>query len=54
MRICYIVLTCEKYIDTRVKWQMKTMFKNIDPTDIYYLGHKMDVSNRLFSWGGTR
>lgn len=51
MKVCYIVLTCEKYLNTRVKWQMETMFKNIDKDDIYYLGHTNDKDNRLFSWG---
>ena len=51
MKICYLVLTCEKYVHTRVQWQRTTMFKHISPDDIYYLGHKMDVLHRIFSWG---
>ena len=51
MRVAYIILTCEKYVNTRVQWQLQTMFKNVDPTDLYYLGHTMDPSRRLFSWG---
>jgi len=51
MKICYIVLTCKKYIDTRVEWQKKTVFKNVDPRDILYLGHHMDVMNHIYSWG---
>ena len=50
MRICYIVLTCEKY-STRREWQLATMFKHFPKEDIYYLGHTMDVDSRLFSWG---
>jgi hypothetical protein len=51
MRIAYIVLTCEKYASTRVPWQLQTMFSTIDRNDIYFLGHTMDPSRRLFSWG---
>lgn len=51
MRICYIILTCEKYFDTRAKWQLETMFENINKDDIYFLGHKMDTENRLYNWG---
>jgi hypothetical protein len=53
MRICYIILTCEKYQDTRVKWQLETMFENIDKNDIYFLGHKMDIDNRIYNWGAA-
>jgi Fringe-like len=51
MRVAYVILTCEKYLSTRVEWQMSTMFKNVDPNDLYFLGHKMDSEKRLFSWG---
>ncbi len=53
MKICYIVLTCEKYFTTRVEWQLKTMFKNVNKNDIYFLGHKMDKDNNLYSWGAN-
>jgi Fringe-like len=53
MRICYVVLTCKKYLDTRVKWQKETVFKNIDPRDIIYLGHHMDLFNQIYSWGAN-
>ena len=51
MRIAYIVLTCEKYISSRVPWQLQTMFSSIERNDIYFLGHTVDPSRRLFSWG---
>jgi hypothetical protein len=51
MRLCYIVLTCKKYLDTRVEWQKKTVFKNVDPRDIFYLGPHMDIMNHIYSWG---
>lgn len=53
MRIAYIILTCEKYFDTRVKWQKETALLNVKPEDIYYLGHKMDQEQRLYSWGAS-
>ena len=53
MRIAYVILTCEKYFDTRVKWQKDTSLLNVKPEDIYYLGHKMDTEQRLYSWGAS-
>ena len=50
MRIAYLVLTCEKFAP-RVEWQRRTMFRDIPEEDIYYLGHKSDEANRMFSWG---
>jgi hypothetical protein len=51
MKVCYIVLTCNKYFENRVQWQLETMFKHVDKQDIYFLGHTMDVDRRLYSWG---
>jgi hypothetical protein len=51
MRIAYIVLTCEKYISTRMLWQKETVFAGVDRADIFYLGHTMKKEDRLFSWG---
>ena len=53
MRIAYVILTCEKYFDTRVKWQKQTSLLNVKPEDIYYLGHKMDLDQRLYNWGAS-
>lgn len=50
MKICYLVLTCEKYFNTRVKWQKQTVFKNTDMNDIYYISHKMDIENRVYGF----
>ena len=50
MKNCYIISTCDKYLDTRVKYQMETMFKNINKEDIYYLTSKPDTKNRQFGW----
>ena len=50
MRICYIISTCDKYLNTRVTYQMETMFKNINKNDIYYLTSKPNVEGRQFGW----
>jgi hypothetical protein len=51
-RIAYVILTCEKYWNTRVVWQKRTSFarKNVD---LFYLGHMMNPEKRLFSWGAA-
>ena len=51
MRIAYIVLTCEKYVTTRMRWQMDTVFSSVSPADVFYLGHTMRPEDRLYSWG---
>jgi hypothetical protein len=50
MKICYIISTCDKYLDTRVSYQMETMFKNINKNDIYYLTSKSNEERRYFGW----
>jgi len=50
MKICYIISTCDKYIQSRVKYQMDIMFKNVNKEDIYYLTSKPDIENRHFGW----
>jgi len=50
MKICYIISTCNKYLDTRVKHQMETMLNNVNKEDIYYLTSKPDIENRQFGW----
>ena len=51
MRIAYVILTCEKYWNTRVPWQKETCFSTVLSQDIYYLGHMMNEDQRLFNWG---
>ena len=36
MKICYIISTCDKYLYTRVAYQMATCLKYINKNDIYY------------------
>ena len=50
MKIAYILSTCEKYKDTRVKQQTESFSKYIDMNDVYYLSCKMDIDNRIFGW----
>jgi len=50
MKICYIISTCDKYLQTRVKYQMDIMLKNVSKEDIFYLTSKPDVDNRQFGW----
>lgn len=50
MKICYIISTCNKYLDTRVKYQMETFLKDVPKSDIYYLTSKPDVEKRQFGW----
>jgi hypothetical protein len=50
MKICYIISTCDKYIETRVKYQMETMLKNVNKDDIYYLTSQPNISKRQFGW----
>ena len=50
MKICYIISTCDKYLQTRVQFQMDTMFKNVNKEDIFYLTSKPNINNRQFGW----
>ena len=50
MKICYIISTCNKYLDSRVKFQMETMLKNINKEDIYYLTSNSCIEKRQFGW----
>jgi hypothetical protein len=53
MKIAYIILTCEKYFTTRVKYQLNTFLKYVAKEDVYYLTSKMDEQNRQFGWGAA-
>ena len=50
MKICYIISTCDKYIDIRVKCQMETFLSDVDKNDIYYLTSKTNKEKRHFGW----
>lgn len=49
MKICYIILTCEKYINTRVKWLRETCLFNVDQSDLYFLSCKPKEPN-IYGW----
>lgn len=53
MRIAYVVLTCETYFYTRVPSQKETSLLHVNPEDIFYLGHTMDLDRRLYNWGAS-
>ena len=50
MKICYIISTCDKYLNTRVSYQMQTFLKYINKNDIYYLTSKPNIERRQFGW----
>ncbi len=50
MKICYIISTCDKYLDTRVQYQMDMMLKNVNKDDIFYLTSKPNIEKRQFGW----
>ncbi len=50
MKICYIISTCNKHLETRVHYQMETMFKNVNKEDIYYLTSTPNIDKRQFGW----
>lgn len=50
MKLCYIISTCDKYLDNRVKYQMETFLKDVNKNDIYYLTSKPNIENRQFGW----
>ena len=49
MSICYIILSCEKYIPTRAKFLLETSLKNVDPKHIYFLSCKTNEPN-IYGW----
>lgn len=50
MKICYIIKTCDKYLDNRVVYQANTCLQHINVNDIFYLTSKPDISRRHFGW----
>lgn len=50
MKICYIIKTCDKYLDNRVVYQANTSLQNININDIFYLTSKSELSKRHFGW----
>lgn len=50
MKFCYIISTCNKYLDTRVKFQMETCLKDVPKSDIFYLTSRPNLDKRQFGW----
>lgn len=50
MKICYIIPTCNKYLDTRTQYQKKTLFKDVPLENIYYLTYESNIEKRHFGW----
>lgn len=51
MKVCYIISTCDKYLDNRAKFQMESSFlKDVPLGDIYYLTSKPNIKERQFGW----
>jgi hypothetical protein len=50
MNICYIISTCDKYLDSRVKSQMDSFLKDVPLTNIYYLTSRPNLEKRQFGW----
>jgi hypothetical protein len=50
--IAYIILTCEKYLTTRVSWQLQTCFKYVNKNNCYYLSCKPSLINntKIHGW----
>lgn len=49
MKVCYIILTCEKYLETRSRWQRECCFSNVSPNDYYFLSCKPG-NNSVYGW----
>jgi ribosomal protein L40E len=49
MSICYIILTCEKFLETRSKWQRECCFEFVDPSCYFYLSCKPGP-NSVYGW----
>lgn len=49
MKCCYIILTCENYLKTRVKWLLENCLYTVDPSDIYFLSCKRTEPN-IYGW----
>ena len=50
-KLCYIILTCEAYKDTRYKYQEETFLQDVKKEDIYCLSKNSDVERRIFGMG---
>jgi hypothetical protein len=49
MSCCFIILTCEKYLNTRVKWVLENSLFKVEPKDIYFLSCEPKEPN-IYGW----
>ena len=49
MSCCYIILTCEKYLNTRAKWVLENSLHKVDKKDIYFLSCEPKEPN-IYGW----
>jgi hypothetical protein len=51
-KIAYIILTCEKYLNTRVKWQVKNCFRYVNKLNCYYISGNPHILKyaRIYGW----
>ena len=51
MRILFIILTCEKYLETRCKWQKKTWINDIkEISDYLFLSSKSNIESKIYGY----
>lgn len=46
--LCFIILTCQKNLYTKVKWQKEFMFEILD--DVYYISSVSDLDKKIYGW----
>jgi hypothetical protein len=52
MRVAYLILTCEKYKDTRRVWQRNTWLRQVNPNDYFFLtANKNPDDINTSGWG---
>ena len=49
MNICYIILTCEKFLPTRAHWQNSTFLQKVNKKDVFFLSCKPSGEN-VYGW----
>jgi hypothetical protein len=49
IRVCYIILTCEKFLPTRAKWLRENSFKYTNPSNYYFLSCKPGPGS-VYGW----
>ncbi len=49
MKCCYIVLTCNNYLNTRAKWLYENSLFTVDQNDIYFLSYESKPPN-IYGW----